>query len=764
MANLADINCGSASHCLSLQHILIAVDLSMGVEMEFNNEKKGTVDLSPNTVLPSPRHRLNIEKRYSRGNLKHKDDILSIKDGFTEISFRRYRSSSCKNTTSRSVRREENVELKRGSIYQSSREVTKMKKTGSDEAREKIELSCTSDTSYSFTIHDSLCSLDEENQQNRIPGTSVNSSLTPTSIGKPYVEPCLSNGFIEICLNSDKREKLSGEPLEKFLLKDLVFNSNEVIGPQNDGNGLHERDTVLRLQKSHSDKVEMPYFPSPSDSDCSSRTSSKTRFSPIRKMFDPFMKSKSLRSPLGYVAELDGVNMRTKRTIRKSLLHDFSPSRQNSVFNSQRINKDQHHSVVECSPIHLHGCLKLINKLEVPFFEFSLNSAEEVLVGRIWKADNAFNWVYTFQSIGSKNKTNASGWGSSDINKESSMVGQMQVSCYLCSELKSGVLYNSMVTEFVLYDIAHARQSISSKECSDCSPDLHKSPPDSDPGLVGGTPELKDGPDAAKPKQHLKHAADHIAFKPSKKQNPYPWASADLHPNLEIAATVIQVPFEKRESLKHKRGDKVIDIVHSNLLKLPIVEPRKKNLPDNLCEKVKVVIPTGNHGLPTAENRAPSTLLDRWRLGGCCDCGGWDMGCPLVVFGNPSIPCAEDEPLVANQQPLELFLKGTKENTPAFTMSIIEEGQYAVDFHAQLSTLQAFSICVAILHGKEASTAGQERGIQLKQCTSLKELIEEEVKFLIEAVTEEGKKVNKKTEEIPRSYVINPPFSPISRV
>ena len=96
------------------------------------------------------------------------------------------------------------------------------------------------------------------------------------------------------------------------------------------------------------------------------------------------------------------------------------------------------------------------------------------------------------------------------------------------------------------------------------------------------------------------------------------------------------------------------------------------------------------------------------------------------------------------------------------------EGGYAVDFHAKLSTLQAFSICVAILHGTETSAAaGEAQSKHLSQCNSLKVLIEEEVKFLIEAVTEEEKKkVNKKVEAIPSisSYVINPPFSPIARV
>lgn len=111
-------------------------------------------------------------------------------------------------------------------------------------------------------------------------------------------------------------------------------------------------------------------------------------------------------------------------------------------------------------------------------------------------------------------------------------------------------------------------------------------------------------------------------------------------------------------------------------------------------------------------------------------------------------------------------MQGAKEYTPALTMKVIEEGRYSVDFHAKLSSLQAFSICVAMLHCTEASVAVKwERDKQPLQCNPLKVFIEEEVKNLIEAVAEEEKrKVGKKMQEIPASFILNPPFSPISRV
>lgn len=91
-------------------------------------------------------------------------------------------------------------------------------------------------------------------------------------------------------------------------------------------------------------------------------------------------------------------------------------------------------------------------------------------------------------------------------------------------------------------------------------------------------------------------------------------------------------------------------------------------------------------------------------------------------------------------------------------MTVTKEGEYEVDFHAQLTTLQAFSICVSILHSTEATDAvGQSRDENLLQCDPLSALLDEDVKYIFETVKEEKKKA-------PTSFVLNPPFSPIARV
>ncbi|KAK9079651.1 hypothetical protein SSX86_001324 [Deinandra increscens subsp. villosa] len=611
----------------------------MGQDLKLEFEKYCVVDGSPKTVLLSPRHS-NIETKKVRKKPKSRNEVfLSQNDEFTEMSFNRYhRSASCRSVPS--IKLEANEAPRRGSVYQSSKELGRMSRIEEkvSEGRKKIALSRKKPAPFSFEMVDSLCSSDEDNT----PLVSFTSSI--------------------------KKVNLSSR---------------------------------IPLNKSLSSKLEMPHSPTKTESESSKTTSPKTRFSPFRKMFDPFTKSKSQKSPLGSAIEepneATSVNARNI-TLRKSLLNDFS----NTEGDYQSLKKDSCSSS-SSSPAHLSGSLKLRNKNGVPYFEFSVKNPLDVWVAKKWNTGDGFNWVYTFHMAQNRRKSNVSGRGSKDHrSKEFSMLAQMQVSCYLCTEIiNSEAFNNSMLTEFVLYDLARQRQSVSQT------------------------------PDDLNPKEESNKVVEQAKVNvQSNAPTSNPWPAADLHPDLESAAIVLQ---ESKTSSGY-------------------LTPTE----------VSIVIPSGNHGLPSDESQSVKPLLERWRLGGGCDCGGWDMGCPLVVFGNSG--SKRDGSFNKNHH-VEIFLKGTKEDTPALTMKLTEEGQYVVDFHAKLSSLQAFSICVAILHGTEASIAiGGDVNRQVLQCDSLRVFIEDEVKHLIEAVAEGEKiKSSKNLDEIPPTFVVNPPFSPMSR-
>lgn len=616
--------------------------------MELDFDKYCVVDGSPTTVLPSPGRRPKVQKRKSKGYATRENSLLSLEEDFHVISFNRYRSRSCKTISSRTFPSEYSDARKRGSVcHQSSKELRLLRKTDASEGRKKIELSETSAAALSFGIVDSLCSSDEENSHIE-PDRSVEMSLnlessTSTSTTNKPRERLHSCEFLDLPVLPAPRRGVPSHDSRKvsFDTENIVNGAREsvwdskiksrpVILPlNNDGNSLGGKEAEAFLHKSLSAKLSLPHSPAHSETDSSRASSPKTRFGPaVRKVFDPLVKSKSQRSPLGSLREQQreasstgSDNINKKQTFRrKTLLQDFANTGQQMEYISCPV-KQCHNQPVQSSPAHLQALLKLDRKHGLPIFEFSVKSPEDVFVARTWKSENASDWVYTFHSTPEKRRSNASGRGAKESKKGSSLMGQMQVSCHSCTELKdAGVFKDSMVTEFVLYDVAHSRSTSSN-----------------DSSLEDMTREqLGRG----------RHSGS------SDSSSSHPMHAVELHPHCEAAAIVVQFPSGKRESLKQKNGDKKLDDTYD------FIQRNTEQFPDcSSPAKVNVVIPSGNHSLPATESHGPSPLLDRWRFGGGCDCGGWDMACPLNIFVNPDIQISGDHHLMESKQPLKLFIQ-----------------------------------------------------------------------------------------------------------
>ncbi|XP_074569057.1 uncharacterized protein LOC141825577 [Curcuma longa] len=128
----------------------------------------------------------------------------------------------------------------------------------------------------------------------------------------------------------------------------------------------------------------------------------------------------------------------------------------------------------------------------------------------------------------------------------------------------------------------------------------------------------------------------------------------------------------------------------------------KHSLNENCQERHKhlnVLLPAGLHGGPIMKDSGPSSLIDRWKAGGHCDCGGWDVGCPLTVLKNHSV-CSKTE-LEEHCMPFELFIEGRKKREPALKLMNVSKGIYVVNYEPTLSALQSFSIAVAFIHSHE---------------------------------------------------------------
>lgn len=176
-----------------------------------------------------------------------------------------------------------------------------------------------------------------------------------------------------------------------------------------------------------------------------------------------------------------------------------------------------------------------------------------------------------------------------------------------------------------------------------------------------------------------------------------------------------------------------------------------------ICKSTVVVLPGGVHSLPS--HGVPSPLITRWRSGGSCDCGGWDVGCKLQVLSNreetseitrPCVPCSSADCL-------DLFYQGGHEqNKKSFSLALVKNGLYSLEYDTSISLLQAFSICIAVVSSQKLA--------HIFQVHDLSEAKEE--KKFPEAMTDNDRMKAPTTAqgEAPAKYVSYPPASPVGRV
>ncbi|KAF3505974.1 hypothetical protein F2Q69_00000069 [Brassica cretica] len=117
-------------------------------------------------------------------------------------------------------------------------------------------------------------------------------------------------------------------------------------------------------------------------------------------------------------------------------------------------------------------------------------------------------------------------------------------------------------------------------------------------------------------------------------------------------------------------------------------KPAEENL--NALEETTVIIPGGVHSFPV--KGAPTPLVTRWRSGGLCDCGGWDVGCKLHVLSNKTLLHELDHSFKLFDQE-----ESDQDSVPILAMTELKTGMYRVEFGSFLSPLQAFFVCVTVI-------------------------------------------------------------------
>ncbi|CAN4098806.1 unnamed protein product [Withania somnifera] len=158
-------------------------------------------------------------------------------------------------------------------------------------------------------------------------------------------------------------------------------------------------------------------------------------------------------------------------------------------------------------------------------------------------------------------------------------------------------------------------------------------------------------------------------------------------PNDELAAIVVKFP---NSSATCPNGSNLQDQGCNNISASGLTNPFEDL-------SMTVILPGGAHTIP--RKGEPSSLIERWKSGGSCDCGGWDLGCQIRLLANHRTisSCLKPE---LNAERFELLSQGEQESAPVFSLSRFKDGIFSVEFSSSLKLLQAFSICIAVLNSR----------------------------------------------------------------
>ncbi|CAN6677464.1 unnamed protein product [Malus baccata var. baccata] len=366
------------------------------------------------------------------------------------------------------------------------------------------------------------------------------------------------------------------------------------------------------------------------------------------------------------------------------------------------------------------GMLQCTWKGGNPHFVFSTDEQREVYVANMWKVeseeDKTLDYIYLFHSGkgGQKDREIRDG--------ESHLVGKMKV-----NNLVSLCPSNSkiMETEFILFgggiemhtSSHNLRQSKGlSKKVVEAFRTTHSSKQRtisklSGPCFIVENPSQEPCLDTGNNQDALRVPnllEDH------------------LPPNFELASIVVKghLPDDRKEEaggwglkfLKKVGNKKISNSVEASVP----VECCRNN--GDCSTSTDVLIPAGIHGGPGTRNGGPSSLTERWRSGGQCDCGGWDLGCPLTVLKTKSsrediLPQSDTQ---GECKSFELNRTGSEHGPPAWRMLNVHDDLYFVHFQPSLSVLQSFAIAVAIIHTQSPALRPKCTGILSTKVQGLK--------------------------------------------
>lgn len=317
--------------------------------------------------------------------------------------------------------------------------------------------------------------------------------------------------------------------------------------------------------------------------------------------------------------------------------HGSDTAQQRPVSMSSTFSVCSDKSSSSASATVTQGMLQCTWKDGNPHFVFSTDDQRDVCVANLWrvgsKDDKSLEYVYLFHSGKGGHKHHEI------CDSTSHLVGKMKVSkSFTLCQNNSKI----METEFVLY--GSGDNSLLEMHAS--GGNLRKSK-----GLSKKVVKVFRTSHPSKKKSKSKFQSSSTILE-NFSTEPCPETGDNLDaagvsmsledhpPNFELAAIVVKdhVPEHKKEEV----GGWGLKFLKKVGIKQS-AKPAEASVTFECCgdgghcsTSMDILIPAGLHGGPRTRNGGPSSLIERWRSGGHCDCGGWDMGCPLTVLTSRS--------------------------------------------------------------------------------------------------------------------------------
>lgn len=273
-----------------------------------------------------------------------------------------------------------------------------------------------------------------------------------------------------------------------------------------------------------------------------------------------------------------------------------------------------------------HGMLQCTLMEGKPHYVFSVDEKREVYEASLLSNESSMNecmeWMYSFSLQNGRRKEVAS-------SKELIHVGTMKVSSHFTT-CPNG--YKILETEFVLYGLEVKTKDESLSDPMSQSFRTKK-------GLS------KKVASTFKPSPSVRKRTKSMFRRSSSVADSCPWSpptevhkthETQLQTYSEIASVIIRkhVNIQAKETAIAEPSGWGASILKKVDHKVRFNVECHQKCRIELCLTTDIIIPAGYHTQPETENGGviPSSLIQRWKSGGQCDCGGWDIGCPLTIF------------------------------------------------------------------------------------------------------------------------------------